>query len=159
MREKDASGRVEQLPLAKSAQHLFEECRMVLPGIQALFGFQLVAVFNDGFSSKLAPGEQAVHLAALALVAAAVALVMTPAAYHRQTRPREVSEHLLRLCSRLLLYSMFPLAMGIACDVYLIARIITHRPLVALVLTLAQLSLYFGLWIALPWRHRRDQPS
>lgn len=34
--------------LPEIVTHLLEECRMVLPGIQALFGFQLVAVF--GFS-------------------------------------------------------------------------------------------------------------
>lgn len=158
MAEKDASGSVEPLPLSQSAQHLLEECRMVLPGIQALFGFQLVAVFNDSFSSKLGEGEQLVHLAAIALVATAVALVMAPAAYHRQTRPREVSEHFLRLCSRLLLWSMFPLALGISCDLYLIARMVTHEPAAALALAMAQLLLYLGLWLFLPWRHRRDPP-
>jgi len=33
----------------KTISHLLEECRMVLPGIQALFGFQLIAVFNQPF--------------------------------------------------------------------------------------------------------------
>ena len=61
---------------------------MVLPGVQALFGFQLIAVFNTGFAEKLSHGEQRVHLLALALVAMAGALIMTPAAYHRQTSPR-----------------------------------------------------------------------
>ena len=40
----------EELPLSKAAEYLLEECRMVLPGIQALFGFQLVAVFNSAWS-------------------------------------------------------------------------------------------------------------
>ena len=35
--------------LSDMASHLLEECRMVLPGIQALFGFQLMAVFNAKF--------------------------------------------------------------------------------------------------------------
>lgn len=30
----------EALPLSEAVTHLLEECRMVLPGIQALFGFQ-----------------------------------------------------------------------------------------------------------------------
>ena len=41
----------ENLP--ELVSHLLEECRMVLPGIQALFGFQLVAVFNQAFWEKL----------------------------------------------------------------------------------------------------------
>lgn len=33
-------GRKEQLPLPEAVTHIFEDCRMVLPEIQALFGFQ-----------------------------------------------------------------------------------------------------------------------
>ena len=49
----------EDLPLAKAAGFLLEECRMVLPGIQALFGFQLITVFNSGFFELLSPAERA----------------------------------------------------------------------------------------------------
>ncbi|MDQ2943358.1 MAG: hypothetical protein M3R21_06785 [Candidatus Dormibacteraeota bacterium] len=42
--------------------HLLNEGRMVLPGIQALFGFQLIAVFNQTFSQRLSPAEQYLHL-------------------------------------------------------------------------------------------------
>lgn len=69
----------ETLSLADATKYLLEECRMVLPGVQALFGFQLIAVFNTAFSDKLSHGEQSVHLLALALVAIAVALIMSPA--------------------------------------------------------------------------------
>ncbi|MGE5072104.1 MAG: DUF6328 family protein, partial [Anaerolineae bacterium] len=78
----------EELKLADAVDALLNECRMVLPGVQALFGFQLIAVFNQGFSEKLSTGEQYLHLAALALVANSGALVMAPAAYHRQTAMR-----------------------------------------------------------------------
>jgi hypothetical protein len=39
----------EELQLAKAAGFFLEECRMVLSGIQALFGFQLITIFNSGF--------------------------------------------------------------------------------------------------------------
>src|SRR5438445_33623 len=51
-------GATEDLSLDAAASHLLEECRMVLPGIQALFGFQLIAVFNQGFGEKLSHGAQ-----------------------------------------------------------------------------------------------------
>jgi hypothetical protein len=69
---------VEALSLSKATQYLLEECRMVLPGIQALFGFQLIAVFNESFTEKLSMTEQIVHLCAIGLVTLAIALVMTP---------------------------------------------------------------------------------
>ena len=48
----------EQLTLSQAMQHLLEECRMVLPGIQALFGFQLIAVLSPGFDVKLTAVEE-----------------------------------------------------------------------------------------------------
>ena len=44
---------VQQESRSDTVTHLLEECRMVLPGIQALFGFQLIAVFNAAFWEKL----------------------------------------------------------------------------------------------------------
>ena len=43
----------DQQPPSEEASYLLDECRMVLPGIQALFGFQLVAVFNRTFWERL----------------------------------------------------------------------------------------------------------
>jgi len=36
---------------------------MVLPGIQALFSFQMIAVFNNGFTERLWLAEQKLHIA------------------------------------------------------------------------------------------------
>ncbi|HEV2174687.1 MAG TPA: DUF6328 family protein [Nitrospira sp.] len=47
--------------LSDSVSHMLEECRMVLPGIQALFGFQLIVVFNSTFWAKLDQFEQLLH--------------------------------------------------------------------------------------------------
>jgi hypothetical protein len=141
---------VERLSLDKAVQHLLEEARMVLPGIQALFGFQLIAVFNQGFAQKLSPAEQLLHLAATTLVAGAVALVMTPAALHRQLEPDAVSEGFIRVSSRLLLASMLPLAVGISVDLFLIARVILGRAGPATALAAVLFALYVSLWFVLP---------
>src|SRR4029434_4341529 len=118
----------ETLPLPEAVTHLLEECRMVLPGLQALLGFQFIAIFNAGFSEKLTPTEQRLHLLALGLVALAGALVMAPASYHRQTGPQEVSTHFLTLASRLLLGAMVLLVMGIGLDFYVTAlQILGYR--------------------------------
>lgn len=148
-KEQTGGGEKEELPLSKAAEYLLEECRMVLPGIQALFGFQLIAVFNQSFGEKLSSGEQMLHLAAIALVAVAVALVMAPAAYHRQEGARVVTEKFLQISTQLLLWSMLPLALGICIDFYLIARIIVGTPVVALPAAIL-LAIFILLWFALP---------
>jgi hypothetical protein len=140
----------ETLSLADAATHLLEECRMVLPGVQALFGFQLIAVFNNGFSEKLSHGEQGVHLLALALVAIAGALIMSPAAYHRQTTPYAVSTRFIRLGGRLLLIAMVPLMLGVGLDFYLIARVVLGNSVLAAA-EATGLVVFFALcWFALP---------
>lgn len=122
---------------------------MVLPGIQALFGFQLIAVFSPGFGQKLGPAEQRLHLAALGLTALAVAIIMTPAALHRQTQIRAVSDTFVRVSSRLLLWSMFPLAVSICLDTCLVGRAVTGESVVAL-LAAALFGVFMGLWYVLP---------
>jgi hypothetical protein len=76
-------------------QFALDEARMILPGVQALFGFQLIAVFNQRFDDLLGTPERAIFLVALVLITAACALVMAPAAYHRQVERGQVSGHLL----------------------------------------------------------------
>ncbi|HZP12948.1 MAG TPA: DUF6328 family protein [Nevskiaceae bacterium] len=139
----------EELPLSKAAQMLLEECRMVLPGIQALFGFQLVAVFNSAFDQKLSQTEQHLHFTALALVAIAVALVMAPAAFHRQAGITEITDTFLKLSTRLMLWSMWPLTLGVCIDFYIVARVLIGGALAPWVAT-ALFSIYVGLWFVLP---------
>ena len=140
----------DQQPPSEEASYLLDECRMVLPGIQALFGFQLVAVFNQTFWERLSSSERTLHLVAIALIAVAVALVMTPAAYHRQTERDSVSHAFIRIASRLLLLSMWPLLLGICLDFYLIANLILQDTLVSLVLAALLLGVFLALWFLLP---------
>ncbi|HEY1289125.1 MAG TPA: DUF6328 family protein [Burkholderiales bacterium] len=144
------AGKKEEVKLDSAASHLLEECRMVLPGIQALFGFQLIAVFNDGFEHKLAPSERQLHFLALFLVAVSAAFVMAPAAIHRQSQQREVSERFIWLSSLLLRISMLPLALGLTLDVYLIAVVVFGTSGLALAFAAALLVVLLLLWVVLP---------
>ena len=140
----------EELRLYEAAMMLVEECRMVLPGIQALFGFQLIAVFNSTFSEKLSPLEQRLHLLSIALIGIAIVIIMTPAAYHRQTDPEDITQQFINLSTRLLLLSTVPLALSICIDVYLISRLILQDVLGSLLLTLLLLIVFILLWFILP---------
>jgi hypothetical protein len=150
------AGKKEEVKLDSAATHVLEECRMVLPGIQALFGFQLIVVFSDGFDSHVSDTGRVLHLAATGLVAIAVALIMTPAAFHRQTATRHVSSGFLRLASRLLILSMLPLAIGISLDFYLVARVVVDFG-VALGAAVVLFLIFMALWYGLPrLRRMRD---
>ena len=149
----------EQISLDSATRHILEECRMVLPGIQALFGFQLIAVFNQGFAVKLSTMEQQLHLLSIILTVSAVALVMTPAALHRQTDPMAVSRRFIESSTTLLLLSMFPLSVSICLEIYLIAHVITESIMLSVVIAAGLLLLFFSLWILLPYLKKSGPTS
>ncbi|GAB6196222.1 DUF6328 family protein [Lysobacter xanthus] len=150
----------EALSLTKAADLVIEECRMVLPGVQALFGFQLVAVFSERFDKALSAHEKLLHLGSIALVVVAIALIMTPAAYHRLTGPDRVSAHFIRLSTRLLMAGMPVLMLALSLDAYLVARLIAG-PDAAIGVALALLAVFVSLWFVLPVASRllRLDPS
>jgi hypothetical protein len=151
------AGKKEHISLDSAATHLLEECRMVLPGIQALFGFQLIAVFNEGFEKKLSGGEQLLHFAAIILVVLAVALVMAPAAILRLTQQRVVSERFIWLSSQLLFAGMLPLAVALSLDIYLIGRVILGSGGLSAAIAAIVLAVVLVFWIALPWSEQGKQ--
>jgi uncharacterized membrane protein (DUF485 family) len=142
--------KIQKLPLSEAVTHLLEECRMVLPGIQALFGFQLIAVFNPTFQEKLSSPERLLHLSAIVLVVISIAMIMAPAAYHRQKDPEAVTEGFIAIATRLLLCSMFPLMLAIGFECFLVTRLITNRVSAGLVLAGLLVCVCFMLWFVLP---------
>ena len=140
----------EELSLNDAASHVLEECRTVVPGMQALFGFQLIAVFSSAFGEQLSSMERMLHLIAIVLVTIAIALVMTPAALHNQTEPLAVSSRFIRISSRLLMASMAPLALGLCLDIYLVARVIVGTRGVAATVAASLLGVFIVLWVLLP---------
>jgi hypothetical protein len=144
------------LSLEEAAQFLLGECRTVLPGLQALFGFQLIVVFNDTFDQKLSPVQQDLHLAAIGLAALAIALTMTPAAYHRQKHPFEITAKFMHVSGRLLRWSMPPLAIALTLDFYLIASLVVDGYL-APAIACGIFLVFVVLWFVLPRSARLER--
>lgn len=128
---------------------------MVLPGVQAILGFQLVAVFNQRFDEVLSYAERAVHCAAFLLVAIATCLLMTPAAYHRIAQRHTVDGPFLRLASHLLACAMLPLAAGLSLDTYLLCRLALGWPTAAALIAAALFGTFLTMWYVLPFHARR----
>jgi hypothetical protein len=122
---------------------------MVLPGIQALFGFQLIAVFNERFS-RLADFHQHLHLGAILLIAVSIALIMTPAAYHRQAEPGTVSPFFVRFASILITVAMIPLMFALCAEVFILVDMILGSTAWGAVLAALLLGLFSFLWFVLP---------
>ena len=144
------SAEEKEISLEQSVSFALEEARTIIPGIQALFGFQLIAVFNERFADDLSRLEQLLHLAALLLTAGACALLMAPAAFHRRAQPRKVSAHLLGIITSFVRASLSLLMAGISLDVYVIARLVTDRTGLSAAIALALFALFALMWFVFP---------
>ena len=117
----------EQTELKKidsEMRNIIEEARVILPGIQALFGFQTIAVFNDRFDG-LATFAKICHVMALVLVIVSVAMVMTPAIYYRTCRGHP-THAMVRFASRVIRGALGPLAVGLALDMFTVIYLATE---------------------------------
>lgn len=126
-------------------QHALTEARVVLPGAQALLGFQFVAILLGGFET-LPPSSRYVHVASLTLVTLSTILLMTPAAYHRIVERGAATEHFFRLASTLVFWSLIPLSCGTCGDFFVLTRKVSGSMLLASSATVAILLCFFGLW-------------
>lgn len=149
-----AEKQIHRETLEEEATHTTDEARMLLPGVQAVLGFQLVAVTNQRFV-LFTPVEQALYLAAFLLLALAMGLIMAPAAYHRQAERGMVTRRFVDLSSMLLTLAMVPLIAAFCLDAYLVARLILEeRTMSAIVAGIVAIVLA-GLWYGLPAICRR----
>jgi hypothetical protein len=147
---------IHRATLEEEATHITDEARMVLPGVQVILGFQLIAIFNQRFE-QLTHGEQLVHLASFLLTAMAMGLIMAPAAYHRLAERDRVSRRFVDLSSKLLCAAMLPFIAAVALDAYLVSRLILHDTLSSLAVAGVTAAILGGLWFGLPLGDRRRQ--
>ena len=145
----EQSGRT---PLSTKVEQMLTEARIIIPGCQALLGFQLVAMMTQAFD-ELPQDAKIIHAAGLCCVTIAMILLMTPAALHRLSFGGNDSERFLRLGSAFVIAGPLPLALGIAADVYVVFLKINHSAtftvLASSVLLLAMLALwyFYPVWL------------
>ena len=142
--------------LEEEATHTTDEARMLLPGVQAILGFQLMAVTNQRFV-LFSSGEQILYLLAFLLLALAMGLIMAPAAFHRQAGRGKVTRRFVDLSSTFLTLAMIPLILAFAIDTYLVARLILEDAMKSGLIAGIVALVLAALWFLLPaaYRHRR----
>jgi hypothetical protein len=142
MRDKEQS-------LETRIEQALTELRVVLPGAQALFGFQFAAVLTAAFDGL--PGIlKIVHLASLGVVAVAVVMLIAPAAYHRIAAAGNAEEDVLRYAVRMMLLAQGFLAVGLVGDAYLTMRMVFDSELLAIVVATVALGTFSTLLYLIP---------
>jgi hypothetical protein len=135
----------EPTPLDEKIDTVLTECRVVIPGSQALLGFQLVAVLMEGFD-HLPHSSQYTHLASLLLITLSVILLMAPAAYHRIVERGENTARLWRFARAMLLAAMAALAAGVASESFVVVQHVTHAFAGSIWCAGVILMIFYALW-------------
>jgi hypothetical protein len=143
----------EEADLSHRIRHVLTEARVVLPGAQALLGFQFLVMMVDGFA-KLPASSKWIHLVSLLCVALATILVITPAAYHRIVLLGEETEDFYFLASSLVLAALVPLSLGMTGDLYVVTLKVTHSHAWAIGVAALALAFLYGLWFVFPLARR-----
>ena len=149
----------ERATTEEKIQHALTDARVVLPGAQALLGFQLIAVLLGGFES-LPASSKYIHVLSLMLITLSTILLMTPPAYHRLVEGGEPSEHFYTVVKRAILWSMIPLGAGICGDFLIVARNVSGSLAFAVAGTLIMTATFYILWFGFPLsqKNRRNEP-
>jgi hypothetical protein len=129
-------------------RNIIEEARCILPGLQAVFGFQTIAVFNERFND-LELYAQSCHMAGLALMVIAMALLMTPAVYYRAQHGNATSR-MVNVARKSIRGALMPLALGLSLDMLTVVSLATDNLTLSIVAAVASLLLFVGLWYLVP---------
>ena len=146
----------EETKLHVKIDQMLTECRVVLPGAQAMLGFQFVVTMTKAFSD-LPDFVRDIHFAALGFVALAITLLITPAAVHRITFRGLDADRVHKIGSMLVTAAMIPLAVGLSADFFvagfkMLGDMRTAALAAGLVLA-GLLSLWYALPLTLRMRH------
>jgi uncharacterized protein DUF6328 len=136
-------------PLNEKIKTMMTETRVVLPGAQAMLGFQFTAFLTDGFSG-LREATKLVHFASLCCVALSIILLMAPAAYHRIVAHGEDRADVEHFGSAVMLASLVPLALGLTGDFYVTAEKLEYGGSAAVAAAAVALLVFLGLWFVYP---------
>jgi hypothetical protein len=148
----------KQQSLEARIVQMLTELRVILPGAQALFGFQVSAVLTEAFP-HLSNGSKIVHLGSLGLVAVAIIMLIAPAAYHRIAARGDAEESVLRYSVCMMLPAEGLIALGLIGDAYVTVRMISESHFLALAVGIAAAVGFAVLLYGLPLaaRHIRER--
>jgi hypothetical protein len=127
---------------------LLNELRVVLPGIQVLFGFLLLLPFQQTFA-QLGDLERSVYYLAFLASAVASVLLIAPSTYHRVRFRDADKEGLLRAANWFLLGGTLALGIALAATAFLITDLLFGQGAGAIA-AIAALVVVATFWYLVP---------
>jgi hypothetical protein len=158
-KEEARRGEDEAERLDRELIELLNELRVVMPGVQVLFGFLLTVPFQQRFA-EVTPFQKDVYFVTLLVTAASAAFLMGPSAFHRLTFRHGQKPYLIHLGTRQTITGLVLLAFAMNGALMLLTDVLFSSLTVVIVIACTGV-LFTWLWFGLPlWRrssrHRRE---
>ncbi|HET6507602.1 MAG TPA: DUF6328 family protein [Baekduia sp.] len=131
---------------------LLNELRVLMPGVQLLFGFLLTVPFQQRFG-QTTDFQRTVYFVTLVLTAASAAFLMAPSAFHRLTFRHHQKPYLIELATRQTITGMALLALAMTGAIMLLTDFLYNSVTVAITVA-CTISLFGWLWFGLALRRR-----
>lgn len=144
---------IKTIPLEERITHLFNELRIVLPGTQAILGFQFASVFTDEFQ-KIPQYLRVIHFVSLCFVLLAIIFLLAAPAYNRIVQPNKATESFHMFAGRVVLLALLFLSIGMSLEMYVVGMIVTSSSYISLALSLISFLLSVSLWFGYSWYSR-----
>jgi len=134
-----------EMKLEDRIVQVLTEARVVLPGAQALFGFQLAITLMESYE-RLPGSSKDMHLFSTCAIASVIIFLMAPPAYHRIVDRGEDTERFHQFASWMVLAAMVVLPVGFAGDLWVVVRKQTGSLAAANLSAAATLAAFYGVW-------------
>jgi hypothetical protein len=138
--------------LDRELLELLNELRVIMPGVQVLFGFLLTVPFQQRFD-MINTFQRTVYVATLLLTAASAAFLMAPSAFHRLTFRGGEKPYLIEFGTRATIAGTVLLALAMNGAILLMTDILLHATTVAIIVACTA-SLYAWLWFGVALSRR-----
>jgi hypothetical protein len=139
--------------LDRNLQELLGELRVILPGVQVLFAFLLVAPFNQRFAD-ITTFQKYLYLGTLLSAAGASILLIAPSIHHRITFRTQDKDHLIVRANQLTIVGCGLLALSMTGAIWLITGYLYGDAITAV--AAGAVALVFAvLWYGVPLRRLR----
>jgi hypothetical protein len=143
----------DSTPLHAKIEQMLTEARVVLPGVQAMLGFQLIVMLSKTFI-EVPVAVRLAHLFALLSLALSIILLVAPAAIHRLTFKGNDHPRMHTVGSMLVAVALLPLACAISCDIWIAFTRLFADGWAPLSAAASSFLLLLSLWYLWPLRLR-----
>jgi Family of unknown function (DUF6328) len=148
----------EPTSLTDKIKEVLIEARMILPGAQALLGFQVAATLTEAFED-LPEISRWMHLISLLAVAVCTIFLIAPAAYHRIALNGEDNEEFYRMAGRSVIIAMVWLALAVCGDLYVVAQKTIGSSIASALVAVIVLVFFHLAWFGYSYYKKRAYSS